>query len=75
MSQEWKHPDRRQETDRRTASRQGKYDRRRNRCLHCRHFEALEEAAIPSIGLCQQYQQTIEGETFACTLFEVRTRP
>jgi hypothetical protein len=35
--------ERRKEQDRRQAGRQGKYDRRRNRCVHCVHF-AQEEA-------------------------------
>ncbi len=48
--------------DRRSKERQGKYDRRRNRCGRCRHFEIR--------GHCRKHDIAVTEETFACILFE-----
>ena len=60
--------ERRKEQDRRSSERQGKYDRRKNRCAHCAHYK-------PSIkedqGFCQFHQTAILAYTFACPNFGV----
>ena len=58
--------ERRKEQDRRQADRQGKYDRRRNRCVHCVHF--VEEEA--GKGQCRFHQVVVTAYAFACPNFE-----
>ncbi len=58
--------DRRKE-DRRSMERQGKYDRRRNRCVHCIHFQ---ESTDTIKGLCQFHHVEIAAYAFACPHFD-----
>ena len=60
--------ERRQAIDRRGAGRKGKYDRRRNRCVHCLHFEG-------EIGNCAVHQTPVTEDTFACPAFESEPPP
>ncbi len=53
----------RRKQQRRQADRQGKYDRRRNRCLHCQFFQA--EAAY-----CAYLEKPMAADEFACPAFE-----
>ena len=55
------------EGDRRENARGGKFDRRRNRCRHCRHF-AWDGAAAE--GHCQRHELAFAPDAFACVLFE-----
>ncbi len=59
--------ERRKEQDRRSAERQGKYDRRRNRCQHCLHFQ---EASTTGNGLCVLHQVPVNHDAFACPNFD-----
>lgn len=62
--------------DRRGNRRQGKLDRRRNRCGACRFYgEHLAESEPtspipPSQAMCQQHQQEVKAIDFGCVLFE-----
>jgi hypothetical protein len=47
--------ERRKEQDRRQADRQGKYDRRRNRCVHCVHFTEEGEARGNAITITPRW--------------------
>lgn len=58
--------ERRKEQDRRSAERQGKYDRRRNRCVHCLHFQAEGQTVQ---GICQFHQVPMASDAFACPNF------
>ena len=69
--------DRRQSnTDRRTASRQGKFDRRQNRCGHCMHFvtaasdRVLSEPLLGQPGVCGLTKDEITTQTYVCLSFE-----
>ncbi|WP_303673912.1 hypothetical protein [Vampirovibrio chlorellavorus] len=59
--------DRRREQDRRSAERQGKFDRRRNRCMHCLHFQEPSEG---DKGLCLLHQAAVASDAFACPNFD-----
>lgn len=64
----WDRQERRNpQSDRRQSDRQGKFDRRRNRCGRCRFF-ALETGA--SVGFCEQHQRPFSPDAFACPLYE-----
>lgn len=60
--------ERRMEQDRRQTARHGKYDRRRNRCVHCLHFEASDSG---DKGLCLVHRTETDAGAFTCTRFEV----
>ncbi|MGE0199429.1 MAG: hypothetical protein AB7P76_00520 [Candidatus Melainabacteria bacterium] len=60
--------ERRQQADRRAASRQGKYERRKNRCGGCGYFAVSEDALI---GYCRYHQGEITATAFACPAFKV----
>ncbi|MEB3205921.1 MAG: hypothetical protein VKK59_01065 [Vampirovibrionales bacterium] len=62
--------------DRRQNSRQGKFDRRRNRCTHCVHFkvtqtEQTEANKSSSSGFCSKHHEPMTAETYACWVFEL----
>lgn len=59
--------ERRKEQDRRQTERQGKYDRRKNRCVHCVHFR---EEAVTGKGTCLFHQTDMVAYAFACPNFE-----
>lgn len=59
--------ERRSQTDRRGADRQGKYDRRRNRCAHCQNFEFGD---LGKPGFCSVHKQAFNPDDFACVHFE-----
>lgn len=59
--------ERRKEQDRRSMERQGKYDRRRNRCVHCAYFQ---EATDAGKGLCRFHQVEMTSYAFACPSFD-----
>ncbi len=59
--------ERRKEQDRRQADRQGKYDRRKNRCIHCLHFK--EDSAVGK-GFCEKHDTSMTAYAFACPQFE-----
>ena len=59
--------ERRKEQDRRQTERQGKYDRRKNRCVHCVHFR---EEAVSGKGTCLFHQIEMTAYAFACPNFE-----
>jgi hypothetical protein len=56
----------RRKEDRRHSDRQGKYDRRKNRCGHCQYFEVRTSAEQ---GFCQRHHIAIAAETFGCPQF------
>lgn len=58
--------ERRKEQDRRSAERQGKYDRRRNRCVHCISFQGEGESTA---GFCKFHQVPMASDAFACPNF------
>lgn len=58
--------ERRKEQDRRQTERQGKYDRRKNRCVHCVHFKAQSGEN----GQCLYHKTPILASAFACPNFE-----
>lgn len=58
--------ERRKEQDRRQHGRAGKYERRKNRCIHCIHFQ---EEAQTGKGLCQFHQLNVVAYAFACPNF------
>lgn len=60
--------ERRQQFDRREADRQGKYDRRRNRCKHCARFVVASDNSEG--GFCQQHQTPMSPEAFTCPFFK-----
>ena len=60
--------ERRQQNDRREAGRQGKYDRRRNRCGSCLHFEAPKKEGKP--GFCNHHKKPFLVSDFSCVAFE-----
>lgn len=64
----WDRTERRATPDRRSQGRQGKYDRRRNRCINCRHFSAGETPQ--ATGFCQKHQEPFIPDTFACADFQ-----
>jgi hypothetical protein len=57
----------RRKEDRRQNDRQGKYDRRKNRCVHCLYFQPGE--ASGGLGHCARHHTDIAAETFACPQF------
>ena len=59
--------ERRKEQDRRSSERQGKYDRRKNRCVHCVQYKPSAKA---DQGFCQFHKTAILADTFACPNFE-----
>ncbi len=59
--------DRRQQ-NRRQADRQGKYDRRRNRCEHCLHF-APNVLKPEQEGHCRYHDLPMASDAFACPNF------
>jgi hypothetical protein len=59
--------ERRKEQDRRSMERQGKYDRRRNRCVHCLHFQ---EDKIAGKGMCLFHHVEMTAYSFACPNFD-----
>lgn len=59
--------ERRKEQDRRSAERQGKYDRRRNRCNHCAHFQV---GSPMGQGFCSFHQVPMASDAFACPNFD-----
>jgi hypothetical protein len=58
--------ERRKEPDRRASGRQGKYDRRRNRCVQCVHFKEEDKAGK---GLCTYHNLDMVSYAFACLQF------
>lgn len=58
----WDFTERRQQTDRRSEGRSGKYDRRRNRCGRCDHFDAENK-------FCNYHKGSIQSNDFACPAF------
>jgi hypothetical protein len=54
----------RRKEDRRQNDRQGKYDRRKNRCVHCLYFQ---EPAY-----CQKHNTAMAADAFACPQFSGR---
>lgn len=58
--------ERRKEQDRRSSERQGKYDRRRNRCGHCEHYKPSNKE---DQGFCQFHKTAIMSYAFACPNF------
>lgn len=56
----------RRKRQRRHADRTGKYDRRRNRCLHCSFFSDAP-------GYCGYLEKPMSAEDFACPAFEPAT--
>jgi hypothetical protein len=66
----------RRKQDRRQADRQGKYDRRRNRCSHCIHFQMSSESDNASeSGACQFHHITVLSHAFACPNFDPLSPP
>lgn len=65
-----KEQERRTQIDRRGADRQGKYDRRRNRCGSCAQFEPPKKEGKP--GFCKHHKKPFTAEDFACVAFEPR---
>ncbi len=57
----------RRRQDRRQNDRQGKYDRRRNRCVNCIHYS---EEADSGKGMCHFHEMPVIALAFACTHFE-----
>lgn len=55
------------EEDRRERSRQGKYDRRRNRCRACQSFVKDPNSTV---GTCQRHHRPYSPDAFACLWFE-----
>ena len=58
--------ERRKEQDRRSSERQGKYDRRKNRCVHCAHYKPSTKE---DQGFCEFHKTAIMSYTFACPNF------
>ncbi|MCA9797926.1 MAG: hypothetical protein KC474_00120 [Cyanobacteria bacterium HKST-UBA04] len=59
-------PERRSsQNDRRSKTRSGKFDRRKNRCDQCQFYKA--QTALS--GTCQKHQTMIRADDFACTFF------
>ena len=58
----WDYTERRQQTDRRSEGRSGKYDRRRNTCGRCDYFDAEK-------SYCNYLEGNIKSEDFACPMF------
>jgi hypothetical protein len=58
----------RRRQDRRQSDRQGKYDRRKNRCENCDHFQP--NGAAPESGFCQHHGIIVMTSAFACPYFE-----
>ncbi|MBX2861125.1 MAG: hypothetical protein KTR14_07815 [Vampirovibrio sp.] len=65
MNSSEKHPEERRSENRRTKDRQGKFDRRRNRCRHCKHFSG--DVALS--GQCTYHQKVVPADMFACPVF------
>ena len=59
--------ERRKEQDRRQQGRTGKYERRKNRCVHCVHFQ---EETDTGKGLCRFHQMRVVAYAFACPDFD-----
>ncbi len=57
--------ERRRRPDRRSASRPGKFDRRKNTCGDCRFYQPQSEIA----GVCMKHQKMIKADEFACVWF------
>jgi hypothetical protein len=62
----WDKKERRLNADRRSSGRGGKYDRRRNRCVHCVHFKTPDSGVI---GFCKFHERPVLQEAFACPEF------
>ena len=64
----WDYQERRNKPDRRENDRQGKYDRRRNRCVHCQLFEE-RQGADKGLGFCYHHKKEMAAYAFACSFF------
>ncbi|MCE3235703.1 MAG: hypothetical protein K0Q50_1883 [Vampirovibrio sp.] len=60
--------ERRKEQDRRQTERQGKYDRRKNRCALCVHFKSTGG----DNGRCLYHQTEMSASAFACPNFDLK---
>ncbi len=57
--------------DRRTKPRQGKLERRRNRCGGCQFYgESPQPNLLPPIAQCQHHHTTVGQTDFACLKFK-----
>lgn len=58
--------------DRRGNRRQGKLDRRRNRCGGCRYYgeQPAKTQLLPAQAMCQQHRHMVKANDFGCVLFE-----
>lgn len=63
--------ERRRQNDRRQNDRDGKYDRRRNRCALCLHYAPQSEVG----GMCQKHQKLIRAQDFACVYYAETPTP
>ena len=54
---------------RRQADRQGKYDRRKNRCANCLHYQENGADAVGN-GFCRHHAIMVVAAAFACPFFE-----
>lgn len=68
MTRDWDQTERRHKPDRRHTGRTGKYDRRRNRCGTCAHFE---ERGRGGDGWCNYHEGEIGPDDFACPMFSI----
>ena len=71
-SGDWNFEERRKEPDRRASGRQGKYDRRRNRCVQCLHFKEEEKTGK---GFCRFHKLEMVSYAFACPQFTLADHP
>lgn len=59
--------------DRRTNPRQGKLDRRRNRCSGCERFKDIRPDKKTELkvgmGFCEAHEVELEATNFACLMF------
>jgi len=60
----------RRQAQRRQNDRSGKYDRRRNRCAHCKHFAAPSTDSTEVLGTCTAHHTPMSAMAFACPVFE-----
>jgi hypothetical protein len=68
----WNQEERRKEPDRRSLGRQGKYDRRRNRCVQCAHFKEEDQTGK---GVCLFHNTAMVSYAFACPQFAAADNP
>lgn len=57
--------ERRRQADRRSSSRGGKFERRKNTCGNCLFYKPQSETS----GVCQKHQSLIRATDFACIWF------